>query len=246
MIYTILTVDDQTISFDCVTSATQTSSVVVTEHPVETQAPITDHIYLENDTFQIVGVISDFNFYNPVKGEYGGSVYFGSDGSIVAQRGSGDVQQNIKDALLTIHKDRQVITILSGSKPNEKLEQFDNYIIRQITFTDNSDNGKALNVSMECVQITKVSVVTEYNSKLPEVLTRENTNKGTADPVITPEVTAEADAAKEKLKAEGGLGASLAESTYDALSGDLERLQAIKDAVGLKEAELEKTKAGIK
>lgn len=192
MIYTLLLNNGQTISFDCVTSATQTYSAVITEHPVETSKSVTDHIYIDNGQLQLNGFVSDFNFYNPVKGQYGSSVYFDSDGNLTSIVGFTDIQTNIKTALLNIFNSKETVDVIIGSKPDEKLEILESYAISNLTFTDSGDNGNVLSVNMQLNEIVKVSVLTEYNTKLPTALTKPSKNLGNVDPLINKKELADA------------------------------------------------------
>lgn len=67
----IITLLDQntvnTILFSSVTSFSENYNASVTSHPVESGKSISDNITNDNAKFQLSGVISDFDYFNPVK-----------------------------------------------------------------------------------------------------------------------------------------------------------------------------------
>src|SRR5574343_1126987 len=67
MIYVIKTALKDVIVFDSVTSFSESYGGNVTSHPIEDGSKITDHSVVENPKFRISGVVSDYNFFNPIK-----------------------------------------------------------------------------------------------------------------------------------------------------------------------------------
>lgn len=67
MIYVIKTATNDVIVFDSIASFSDTYKGNVSSHPIEDGAKISDHVITENPVININGVVSDYNFYNPLK-----------------------------------------------------------------------------------------------------------------------------------------------------------------------------------
>jgi hypothetical protein len=186
MLYTIVDKLNQTISFDCVLNADESYSSTVVEHAVETGSPITDHVYLQNPKFSLTGVVSDFNFFNPVKGVYGATAFFDSQGVLVANTSPQPMQENIKEALKQLHLKREFCSLIVGSKPDEKLHTHSNLIINSLSFPDSPENGDALFVTISFVQIRTTSIETKAVKKVPEalvIISAEKKSDGSKAPI---------------------------------------------------------------
>lgn len=186
MLYTIVDKLNQTITFDCVMSADETYTSTVVEHPVETGSPITDHVYIQNPKLSLQGVVSDFNFFNPLKGVYGATAYFDSQGLLVANTSPQPMQEGIKTTLLRIWNNREFCSLLVGSKPNETLTTHSNLIINTLSFPDSPDNGEALFVNISFTKVRTTTIQTRSVRKVPEALTvgvAEKKDEGSQSPV---------------------------------------------------------------
>ena len=186
MLYTIVDQFKQTITFDCVLNADETYTSTVVEHTVETGSPVTDHVYLQNPKINLQGVVSDFNFFNPLKGVYGATAYFDSQGTLVVNTSPKPMQEGVKSTLLRIHKEREFCSLVVGSKPNEKLATHDNLIINSLSFPDTPDNGEALYVNIAFTKVRTTTISTKSVKKVPESLaiaTAKKEDAGSQSPI---------------------------------------------------------------
>ena len=172
MIYTLLYNDAQgaknTISFDCILSASETYTSSLTEHPVESGMPIADNITHKNTTISIEGMVSDYNVTNPSKGiEF---VKF-IDGEIFS-----DVKipppaiPILREQLLFVRNNKVPITLSVGKSGDDILTEYTNCIMTSLTFNDTGANGVALYASLTLVPIRIASVKTQQEKAVPDVL----------------------------------------------------------------------------
>ncbi len=141
MIYVLKTQNKDVIIFDSILSFSETYSGNVTSHPVEDGTKISDHVITENIKFRIQGVVSDYNFWNPLKDAanyavpvYENGVYRYSSMGVVGTDGMpafstesvpqdylapGDENLSVKAAMLTvknkliqIQRNKEFVTIL--------------------------------------------------------------------------------------------------------------------------------------
>jgi len=168
MIYTLLDSGGNTISFDCVTSASINQEATVTEFPTETGSPITDHIFLSNTKINISGVVSDFNFFNPLTNNGGSAIYFDSSGNIVG----GTLEPNNKtiEVVRSIFRNRDLVTVVVSKENGGEVERYTDCAIQTFSVDDKPDNGESTTFNLSLVQIRRVSVRTETVTKPPELL----------------------------------------------------------------------------
>lgn len=111
----------------------------VTQNPVETGSPITDHVIEKPDKLRLQGVITN----SPLRGELAGQ-YFG-----------GDTQspriQTAFDAIRALHKAREVVIVYT------KHAVYDNMVIESVSIPRNAQIGEEIQFTMELVNIRLVS-----------------------------------------------------------------------------------------
>jgi len=111
----------------------------VTQNPVETGAPITDHVIEKSDKLRLQGVITN----SPLRGELAGQ-YFG-----------GDTQspriQTAFDAIRALHKSRNAVVVYT------KHAVYDNMVIESVSIPRNAQIGEEVQFTMELVNIRLVS-----------------------------------------------------------------------------------------
>ena len=197
-----------TIVFSSVTGFDEAYSGTVTSHPVEDSTTITDHFITDNDKFKISGVVSDFDFLNPLN-----QIAFGVEGyednSVANQslirfkngeliNGTGIIPSNktqnaIKNRLIQIHKLGQFVTVLmyqtplDASTPALIASKF-NCIITNISFKEDAESGYAVypELSLERVKLVRVSTESIAKGKIPSIRTLKDAvaakvAKGVAD-----------------------------------------------------------------
>lgn len=172
MIYTLLYNDAQgaknTISFDCILSASETYTSSLTEHPVESGMPIADNITHKNTTISIEGMVSDYNVTNPSKGiEF---VKF-IDGEIFSDvKIPSPAIPILREQLLFVRNNKVPITLSVGKSGDDILTEYTNCIMTSLTFNDTGANGVALYASITLVPIRIASVKTQQEKAVPDVL----------------------------------------------------------------------------
>jgi hypothetical protein len=190
MIYTLVDSSKNTISFDCVTGATVNREATITEFPTEQGSPVTDHIFFSNIKITISGVVSDFNFYNPLTNSAGSNVYFDVNGNIVG--GQAAPTNNVIAAIKNIYNTRDLITVIITKEDGGRVESFDNCLIGNISIDDKPDNGDATTFNLSIQQIRTVTILTQNVEKTPELLKTAAEKQAAAK-------AAEAAAAKQTL-----------------------------------------------
>lgn len=188
MIYIIKTELKDVIVFDSVTSFSETYGGSVTSHPVEDGVKISDHSIIENPKFRISGVVSDFNFFNPIK-DFTVDPYTHpsppSNSSLLNAidpvtlsltddaisiptdltgfDNDGDFSlktqsQTIKAKLIEIQRNRVLVDILRYPGDN-KVERISPCILTDISFVESPDSGYAVYPEMQFEKINTVKVV---------------------------------------------------------------------------------------
>jgi hypothetical protein len=211
MIYTLVGSSKNTISFDCVTGATVNREATITEFPTEQGSPVTDHIFFSNIKITISGVVSDFNFYNPLTNSAGSNVYFDANGNILG--GQADPTNNVIAAIKNIYNNRELITVVITKEDGGQVESFENCLIGNISVDDKPDNGDATTFNLSIQQIRTVTILTQNVEKAPELLKTSAQKQAEAK-------AAEAAAAKETVTTQ----------TKPALTEAQERGKAVIDA----------------
>ena len=186
MIYVIKTALNDVIVLDSIMSFSESYQGGVTSHPVEDGTKISDHSVTEKVKIKISGVVSDYNFFNPLKDYnndpyqkdiYGNAEYlnrYGSDGvniglsvpdSMTTFAGEADTiysvmtaQAVIKSKLIEVQRNRTFVDIIGYSSTGE-VSRFSPCILTDISFQETPDNGYAIYPEMQFEQINTVKVV---------------------------------------------------------------------------------------
>ena len=118
MIYSLLNRDkdgnvSQIFSFESVQSFTESLRATVSSSTVEYGFPISDNITTENPTYSINTIVSAYSLFNDSN-----EIYW--DGQDFVSQSDNSENQNphiiMRDAIKTLWKDRQIISILEGEK----------------------------------------------------------------------------------------------------------------------------------
>jgi hypothetical protein len=192
MMYTLLYQDNQnrknTISFDCIISASETYTSSVTEHPVESGAPISDHIQHKNVSIDIEGVVSDYNISNPSKG---GVLVSFVDGVLEGDNSFPlSPTALIRDQLLFVRNNKLGCTILVGKSGTDTLLEYRNCVLTSLRFTDSAPNGDSVNVSMSFTPIRVATVRRQKEERVPIALLKATTPTEAKDGAATGTVDA--------------------------------------------------------
>lgn len=163
MLYTIIRGDTTTITLDCVQQFSESHSATVTQHPVETGAAITDHVFLNNTELNMKGVVSDFS----PSPEY---ITMSSLGSGTPVTGDRSHTTEIKELLMSIFRNREVITIQISTDKLSDFNQFENCVLTSIGFSDDPEAGEAIYPDLKFSQLRVVSKTTRKESAVPVVL----------------------------------------------------------------------------
>jgi len=130
----------------------------VTQNPVETGSPITDHIIEKPDKLRLQGVITN----SPLRGEFAGQ-YFG-----------GDTQspriQTAFDAIRELHKSRDVVVVYT------KHAIYTDMAIESVSIPRNAQIGEEVQFTMDLVNIRLVS--TQMVTLPPGISTKKEAKAG--------------------------------------------------------------------
>ena len=118
MIYTLLNRDKdgnvkQIFSFESVQSFTESLRASVSSSTVEFGFPISDNISTENPTYSLNTVVSAYSLFNQENEIYWNGEDFVSQSSA---QGENNYHLTMRDALKSLWKDRQIVSILEGDK----------------------------------------------------------------------------------------------------------------------------------
>lgn len=219
-----------TIVFSAVTSFDESYSGTVTSHPVEDSSTITDHFVTSNDKFKISGVVTDFDFLNPLNQIAYGVVGYEDNlvsnqslvrfkhGELVAGTGnipSNKTQNAIKNKLIQVHKLGQFVTVLMYQTPTETttpalIAAKANCIITSISFKEDADSGYAIypDISLERVRLAHVKTESIAKGKIPSIKTNKVVkdalqaviDKGAADDCLNQTITTDAGTPQTETK----------------------------------------------
>mgnify|MGYP000290557483 CR=1 FL=1 len=195
MIY-VVKVDksNDVIVFDSITSFSESYAGSVSSHPVEDGTKMSDHAVSENTKIRINGVVTDYNFFNPLKDfanstvpvyEYQRStsmLSINSEGNIETASSTppkdyltsgGDSikasEDVVKNKLKEIKSKNLFVTILAYDfkRNNNIIESFPNCILTDLSFERNEESGYAIypNMTFEQVVVTSVKTITATADK---------------------------------------------------------------------------------
>lgn len=194
MIYVIKTENDDVIVFDSITSFSENYNGSVTSHPVEDGTKISDHVVVENVKLKIQGVVTDYNFFNPLKDVAAVKVpaYAVDNGSKLNSLTSRELMEDIPDnyafteggksfsavasanavkaKLIEIHQNKIPITVLEYDFEGKEsiTNTFTPCIITDLDFTTTPDSGHAFypSISIEKVKVAPVKITEASSPKI--------------------------------------------------------------------------------
>lgn len=111
----------------------------VTQNPVETGSPVSDHVIEKSDKLRLTGTITN----SPLRGEFAGQ-YFGGDTQ------SPRIQTTF-EAIRALHKAREAVVVYT------KHAVYTNMVIESTTIPRNAQLGEEVNFTIELVNIRLVS-----------------------------------------------------------------------------------------
>jgi hypothetical protein len=234
--YTLLYQDNQnrknTISFDCITSASETYTSTVTEHPVESGAPISDHIHHKNVSIDIEGVVSDYNISNPSKG---GVLVSFVDGLLTGDNSFPlSPTALIRDQLLFVRNNKLGCTILVGKSGTDTLLEYRNCVLTSLRFTDSASSGDSVNVSMSFTPIRVATVRRQKEERVPIALLKPTTPTEAKDGAATgtAEVAKAGQISTGKAPLPEGQVSERVLNTVEELQVKAAKIRAAADAIG--------------
>lgn len=188
MIYVIKTQNNDVILFDSILSFSESYQGSVTSHPVEDGSKISDNVITENLKIKIQGVVTDYNFWNPLKDaanvavpgyDYNRTESMGrvdTDGSPALSDEpvpsdyagkDNDTSTSVKAAmdvvrqrLIAIQRGKEVVTVL-GYIVREKdslIVRYENCVITDLSFDTSPDSGYAIYPNISIEQVNVVKV----------------------------------------------------------------------------------------
>lgn len=203
MIYTLVIKNDQGeaesyLTFDSVSSYSESWSGTVSKSTVEYGFPIADHINIENPVFNISGVLSEYSIFKDDR-----EIFWNGEDFVQASENDSEGSHLVaKDYLIKTTKEGTVITLLesktnsflsNGSQRYEKIrsgatKEYDNSVITDLSFevSENTQNS-SIRVSMKIEQLniarTETTTLTEQEMQkaiIPKVAkTSVNTGSST-------------------------------------------------------------------
>lgn len=129
----------QSLDFDATLDELHEWKNEVTQNPVETGSPITDHVIEKPDKLRLQGVITN----SPLRGEFAGQ-YFG--GETESPR-----IQTAFEAIRELHKKRDVVVVYT------KHAIYTDMVIESVSIPRNAQIGEEIQFTMELVNIRLVA-----------------------------------------------------------------------------------------
>lgn len=188
MIYVIKTQNNDFILFDSILSFSESYQGSVTSHPVEDGSKISDNVITENLKIKIQGVVTDYNFWNPLKDaanvavpgyDYNRTESMGridtdgnptlSDEPVPSDYAGKDNDTNtsvkasmdvVQQRLIAIQRGKEVVTVL-GYIVREKdslIVRYENCVITDLSFDTSPDGGYAIYPNISIEQVNVVKV----------------------------------------------------------------------------------------
>lgn len=188
MIYVIKTQNNDVILFDSILSFSESYQGSVTSHPVEDGSKISDNIITENLKIRIQGVVTDYNFWNPLKDAANVAVpgydynrtssmgRVGTDGSpalsnepVPSDYAGKDNDTNtsvkasmdvVRKRLIAIQRGKEVVTVLAYivREKDSLIEKYENCVITDLSFDTSPDGGYAIYPNISIEQVNVVKV----------------------------------------------------------------------------------------
>lgn len=202
MIYTIVVKNDKGgaesyLTFESVSSYSESWTGTVSKSTVEYGFPIADHINIENPVFNISGILSEYSIFKDDR-----EIFWNGEDFVQASENTSESSHLIaKDYLIKTTKEGTVITLLesktnsflsNGSQRYEKIrsgltKEYDNSVITDLSFevSENTQNS-SIRVSMKIEQLniarTQTTTLTEQEMQkaiVPKVA-KTSVNAGSA------------------------------------------------------------------
>lgn len=187
-----------TILFSSVTSFSENYNASVTSHPVESGKSVSDNITNDNAKFQLSGVISDFDYYNPIKelaygvnAEYNDSInnkfklsrfengqFVSAFNDIPSEFTAAYIKESLKTA-----RDRGTLFSLFIYDDSNKLERhYPNCALTSLSFKADGETEFCIYPEMSFEQLNIVDVLVEQiaTNKIP-LLSDKNKAAGQGD-----------------------------------------------------------------
>ena len=124
------------LELDALVSENTSLKSQITEYPIEDGSVISDHISQESETLSLEGVITGTGtLFNIAAGK----------SKLIAA----------KEALRTLHKNRELITIITG------VDVYEDFAIESCDINRNNKDGEQFSVNLELKKINKVTLRTE-------------------------------------------------------------------------------------
>ena len=188
MIYVIKTQNNDVILFDSILSFSESYQGSVTSHPVEDGSKISDNVITENLKIKIQGVVTDYNFWNPLKdaanvavpgydynriGAMGLTDSNGSpalsDAPVPSDYAGKDNDTNtsvkasmdaVRKRLIAIQRGKEVVTVLAYivREKDSLIESYENCVITDLSFDTSPDGGYAIYPNISIEQVNVVKV----------------------------------------------------------------------------------------
>lgn len=210
MIYTIVVKNDQGeaesyLTFDSVSSFSESWSGTVSKSTVEYGFPIADHINIENPVFNVSGVLSEYSIFKDDR-----EIFWNGEDFVQASENDSEGSHLVaKDYLIKTTKEGTVITLLEsktnsflsdGTQRYEKIrsgatKEYDNSVITDLSFevSENTQNS-SIRVSMKIEQLniarTETTTLTEQEMQkaiIPKVAKTSINTGGSATSTATDE-----------------------------------------------------------
>jgi len=192
MIYVLKTQNLDVITFDSILSFSESYSGAVTSQPIEDGSKISDHVITDNLKIKIQGMVTDYNFWNPLKDaanvavpgyDYNRTGALGltdsngspalSDAPVPSDYASQDNDRNtsvkaamdvVRQRLITIQRSKEIVTVL-GYIVREKdslIVKYENCVITDLSFDTSPDGGYAIYPNISIEQVNIVKVKTQF------------------------------------------------------------------------------------
>lgn len=152
--------DLASLDFDAVLDELHDWKSEVTQNPVETGAPVTDHVIEKSDKLRLTGTITN----SPLRGEFAGQ-YFGGDTA------SPRIQTAF-EAIRSLHQARDTVTIYT------KHAIYQDMVIESVSIPRNAQIGEELQFTMELVAVRFAN--TQLVTLPPGISAKKTKRTGTA------------------------------------------------------------------
>lgn len=188
MIIVLKASNTDVILLDSVPAFNEAYSANVTSHPVESGSKITDHVIIDNTKIKMSGVVSDYNFVNPVKAVvnsvegYENTLLNSNEKLRILPNGvptstSYTISQSttslaVRDRLKRVYNDKELVEIFMYADNGNKIDSFPNCILTNLDFKQDTETGDGCiypEMSFEQIKVVVVKVTQGSASKIPQL-----------------------------------------------------------------------------